>query len=110
MGFPQLGNIDKAILDTIMPKAGNNLRASQTMPWMRVISCLGGFLAIESAPKMIHLQHDMVILKKVVDWVYRSRCSMGTSVYMRMILVMLEDLRPSPTIDSVFQYHKVMKD
>lgn len=50
MGFPQLGNIDQTILDTINAKAGNNLRASQTMPWMRVISCLGGFLAIESAP------------------------------------------------------------
>jgi len=50
MGFPQLGNIDQVILDTIKSKAGNNLRASQTMPWIRVTSCLGNFLSMESAP------------------------------------------------------------
>ena len=50
MGFPQLGNIDKRIYNTITKKAGNNLRASQTMPWIRVTSCLGNFLTLESAP------------------------------------------------------------
>ena len=49
MGFPQLSNIDSRIINTIKQKAGNNLKASQTMPWIRVISCLDNFLVIESS-------------------------------------------------------------
>jgi hypothetical protein len=49
MGFPQLSNIDSRIINTIKQKAGNNLKASQTMPWIRVISCLENFLVIESS-------------------------------------------------------------
>ena len=49
MGFPQLANIDKRILDTINAKAGKNLRASKTMPWIRVTSCLGDFLSLQSS-------------------------------------------------------------
>ena len=49
MAFPQLGNIDERIYKTITNKAGDNLRATQTMPWIRVVSCLGKFLAIESS-------------------------------------------------------------
>lgn len=95
MGFPQLGNIDQAILDTINSKAGNNLRASQTMPWMRVISCLGGFLAIESAPVNDSFATRYGNTQKSgrigVD-------AAGNSVFAD------EDsrgLRPSPTIDSI---------
>ena len=95
MGFPQLGNIDQTILDTINAKAGNNLRASQTMPWMRVISCLGGFLAIESAPVNDSFATRYGNTQKSgrigVD-------AAGNSVFAD------EDsrgLRPSPTIDSI---------
>lgn len=95
MGFPQLGNIDKSILDTIKSKAGNNLRASQTMPWMRVISCLGGFLAIESAPTSDSFATRYGNTQRSgrigVD-------AAGKSVFAD------EDargLRPSPTIDSI---------
>ena len=48
MSFPQLGNIDKRIYDTVIQKASSNLRASQTMPWIRVTSCLDTFLTLES--------------------------------------------------------------
>jgi hypothetical protein len=95
MGFPQLGNIDKSILDTIKSKAGNNLRASQTMPWMRVVSCLGGFLAIETAPTSDSFATRYGNTQKSgrigVD-------AAGNSVFAD------EDsrgLRPSPTIDSI---------
>jgi hypothetical protein len=49
MGFPQLGNIDSRLYSTMKQKAGNNLKATQTMPWIRVISCLNNFLSIESS-------------------------------------------------------------
>ena len=48
MSFPQLGNIDKRIYDTVIQKASSNLRASLTMPWIRVTSCLDTFLTLES--------------------------------------------------------------
>ncbi len=50
MSFPQLGNIDKRIFDTIQGKASSNVRASQAMPWIRATSCLGNFLTMESSP------------------------------------------------------------
>lgn len=50
MSFPQLGNIDKRIFDTIQGKASSNVRASEAMPWIRVTSCLGNFLTMESSP------------------------------------------------------------
>lgn len=49
MGFPQLSNIAKNFVDTINSKAGNNVRASQIMPWIRVTSTLGDFLSMESS-------------------------------------------------------------
>jgi len=49
MSFPQLGNIDKRIFDTIQQKASSNVRASQAMPWIRVTSCLDNFLTMESS-------------------------------------------------------------
>jgi len=49
MGFPQLGNIDSQVYKTIMQKSGNSLRSSKAMPWIRVVSCLGNFLALESS-------------------------------------------------------------
>ena len=49
MGFPQFGNIDKVLIDTIKGRAGNNKRVSRYMPWIRVISCLEGFLVLESS-------------------------------------------------------------
>ena len=51
MGFPQLSNIDSRIWNTIMDKSGNNLRASQTMPWIRVTSTTGNWLSMESVSK-----------------------------------------------------------
>ena len=50
MSFPQLGNIDKRIFDTIQGKASSNVRASEAMPWIRVTSCLDNFLTMESSP------------------------------------------------------------
>ena len=95
MGFPQLGNIDQAILDTINAKAGNNLRASQTMPWIRVISCLGKFLSIETTPANDSFaqrygntqRSGRVGVNAAGESVYADEDSRG--------------LRPSPTIDSI---------
>jgi len=95
MGFPQLGNIDQVILDTITAKAGNNLRASQTMPWIRVTSCLGDFLSMETAPPSDSFAERYGNTQRSgrigID-------SGGNNVYAD------EDargLRPSPTIDSI---------
>jgi hypothetical protein len=48
MGFPQLSNIAKNFTDTINSRAGNNVKASQMMPWIRVTSTLGNYLSLES--------------------------------------------------------------
>ena len=47
MAFPQLSNIDKRIYNTINSKT--NITASNTMPWIRVISCLKDYLEIQSS-------------------------------------------------------------
>lgn len=49
MGFPQLSNIAKEFVDTINSKAGNNVKASGIMPWIRVTSTLGDYLSLESS-------------------------------------------------------------
>ena len=95
MGFPQLGNIDKSILDTIKSKAGNNLRASQTMPWMRVISCLGGFLAIESAPT------SDSFATRYGNTQRSGRIGVDASGKSVFADEDARGLRPSPTIDSI---------
>jgi hypothetical protein len=46
--FPQLSNIDSRIWNSIQDKTGKNLRASQTMPWVRVTSTMGNWLSMES--------------------------------------------------------------
>lgn len=51
MSFPQLGNIAKEFVDTINSRAGNNVKASGIMPWIRVISTLGDYLSLESSAK-----------------------------------------------------------
>ena len=95
MGFPQLGNIDLRIYNTITKKAGNNLRASQTMPWIRVTSCLGDFLSMESAPP------SDSFAERYGNTQRSGRIGIdneGNNVYAD------EDargLRPSPTIDSI---------
>lgn len=48
MAFPQLANIDEKFVATIKKKGGNNLTASKLLPWIRITSCLGDFLTIES--------------------------------------------------------------
>jgi hypothetical protein len=95
MGFPQLGNIDKRIVDTIKAKAGNNLRASKVMPWIRVISCLGDFLAMESSPA------NESFSQRYGDTGKSGRLGVdknGNSVYGN---AGDRGLRPSPTIDSI---------
>lgn len=49
MGFPQLSNIAKNFVDTINSRAGNNIKASGIMPWIRVTSTLGDYLSLESS-------------------------------------------------------------
>ena len=95
MGFPQLGNIDKRIYTTIQEKASSNLRASKTMPWIRVTSCLGGFLTLESSPANDSFaqrygntkRSGRVGVNAAGESVYADEESRG--------------LRPSPTIDNV---------
>lgn len=68
--FPQLSNIDSRIWNSIQDKTGKNLRASQTMPWVRVTSTMGNWLSMEScAEKENHLHKNTVILNEVVGWV-----------------------------------------
>lgn len=49
MGFPQLSNIAKNFVDTINSRAGNNIKVSGIMPWIRVTSTLGDYLSLESS-------------------------------------------------------------
>lgn len=49
-GFPQRANLNKAITETILSRAGNNTLMSEKVPWIRVTSCLHEFLTLESTP------------------------------------------------------------
>jgi hypothetical protein len=95
MGFPQLGNIDKRIYNTIQDKRSSNVRASEVMPWIRVTSCLGDFLTLETAPPSDSFAARYGNTQKSGRIGINSN---GESVYAD------EDsrgLRPSPTIDNV---------
>ena len=95
MAFPQLGNIDKRIYNTIQDKRSSNVRASEAMPWIRVTSCLGDFLTLESAPASDSFaarygntqKSGRIGVNKNGEYVYADEDSRG--------------LRPSPTIDNV---------
>ena len=95
MGFPQLANIDKRILDTINAKAGKNLRASKTMPWIRVTSCLGDFLSLQSS------KESESFAQRYGDTSKSGR--IGTNKKGESVYADISDrgLRPSPTIDSI---------
>lgn len=95
MGFPQLGNIDKRIVDTINSKAGKNLRASQIMPWIRVTSCLGDFLSLQSS------KESESFAQRYGNTGRSGR--LGTDKKGKSVYADEGDrgLRPSPTIDSI---------
>ena len=97
MGFPQLGNIDKRIYDTINAKAGKNLRASQTMPWIRVTSCLGNFLSMQSS------KSSETFVDRYGDTGKSGRVGIEYPGGKPKSLHVKPDrgLRPSPTIDSI---------
>lgn len=97
MAFPQLSNIDKRIYNTINSKT--NITASNTMPWIRVISCLKDYLEIQSSKEnesfaqrygstgrsgRIGVEYETPTTPKSV---YSGQNDRG--------------LRPSPTIDSI---------
>ena len=95
MGFPQLSNIAKNFVDTINSRAGNNVRASQIMPWIRVTSTLDKFLSLESS-------RDTETFAQRYGNVERSGRigvdSEGNSVYAEGDT---RGYRPSPTINEV---------
>lgn len=98
MGFPQLGNIDKRIYTTINAKGGKNLRASQTMPWIRVTSCLGNFLSIQSS------KESETFADRYGDTSKSGRVGMEYPGGKAQSLFADEGdrgLRPSPTIDTI---------
>ena len=95
MGFPQLSNIQDKVIDTIKSKAGDNLRVSGTMPWIRVISCLDGFLSIESSK-----DHE-TFAQKYGDTSKSGRIGVDASGKDVTAVDNDRGLRPSPSIDSI---------
>lgn len=99
MGFPQLSNIDKRLYQTIKAKAGNNLRVSKTMPWIRVISCLGNFLSIESS------KETETFAQKYGNTESSGRLGIeypgGKAISIYADRHNDRGLRPSPSIDSI---------
>lgn len=95
MAFPQLSNIAKEFVDTINSRAGNNVKASSIMPWVRITSTLGDFLSIESsrdtetfAQRYGNTERSGRIgINKNKDSVYEEDDSRG--------------FRPSPTINDI---------
>ena len=100
MSFPQLGNIDKRIYDTVIQKASSNLRASQTMPWIRVTSCLDTFLTLESTKNHESFSQKYGNTQKSGRLGISGDVDGNKSIYS-------DDtgndrgLRPSPSIDSI---------
>lgn len=94
MGFPQLANIDKTIVTAIKAKTKSNVTTSKVMPWIRVVSCLGDFLVLESSREAVSFTQQYGNTGK------SGRIGTdknGKSIY-------AEDdrgFRPSPTIDSI---------
>ena len=94
MGFPQFGNIDKVLVDTIKGRAGNNKRVSRYMPWIRVISCLEGFLVLESSKEATSFVEKYGNSSKPGSI---GRDGKGNPIYVDKD----RGYRPSPTIDSL---------
>ena len=94
MGFPQLANIDKTIVTAIKAKVKSNVTTSKVMPWIRVVSCLGKFLVLESSREAVSFtqQYGNTGKSGRVGTDFE-----GTSIY-------AEDdrgFRPSPTISAI---------
>ena len=94
MGFPQFGNIDKVLIDTIKGRAGNNKRVSRYIPWIRVISCLEGFLVLESSKEATSFTEKYGNSSKPGSI---GRDGKGKPIYVDGD----RGFRPSPTIDSL---------
>lgn len=94
MGFPQLANIDETIVTAIKAKVKSNVTTSKVMPWIRVVSCLGKFLVLESSREAVSFtqQYGNTGKSGRVGTDFE-----GTSIY-------AEDdrgFRPSPTISAI---------
>ena len=102
MGFPQFGNIDSTYLDTINSrvdkKTGGNVKVSYYMPWIRVTSCLSGFLTLESSRESTSFAQQYGYGDK------SGRVGFSTDKANKTQSVFApgdRKFRPSPTIDSV---------
>ena len=112
MSFPQLSNIDSRIWNSIMDKTGKkgNLRASQTMPWIRVTSTLGDWLSMESTTnrkKGNKYDNSVSFAQKYGNTKRSGRLGItndetgNKDVYAKTDSKSSRGLRPSPTISSI---------